>query len=154
MSNGPTSVFITVLGLSGTRLAKTDDEKKLLVWILEKDQSKCGIGTVGFAISEMSWIKENFECQKTFMLEVVKGVKEKLGWETLDYTPKEEIIFPFMDTFSDMIKELKKEDIDENAIEEWEKACEDYEPLYNGYPVCEKHNVLLTIFGCHVCNDR
>lgn len=88
------------------------------------------------------------------MLEVVKGVKEKLGWETLNYTPNEEIIFPFMDTFSDMIKELKKEDIDENAIEEWEKACEDYEPLYNGYPVCEKHNVLLTIFGCHVCNDR
>jgi len=154
MSNGATSVFITVLGLSGTRLAKTDDEKKLLVWILEKDQSKRGIGTVGFAISEMPWVKENFENQKTFMLEVVKGVKEKLGWETLDYTPNEEIIFPFMDTFSNIIKELKKEDIDENVIEEWEKACEDSEPVFNGYPVCKEHNVLLTIFGCHVCNDR
>lgn len=93
MSKGTTSVFITVLGLSGTRLAKTDDEKKLLAWILEKDQSKCGIGTVGFAISEMTWVKENFENQKTFMLEVVKGVKEKLGWETLKYIPNEEIIF-------------------------------------------------------------
>ncbi|NRT72110.1 hypothetical protein BJV40_002126 [Clostridium beijerinckii] len=108
MSNGTTSVFITVLGLSGTRLAKTDDEKKLLVWILEKDQSKCGIGTVGFAISEMPWMKENFENQKTFMLEVVKGVKEKLGWENLDYTPNEKIIFPCISTFSDMVKELKK----------------------------------------------
>lgn len=27
MSNGATSVFITVIGLSGTRLAKTDAEK-------------------------------------------------------------------------------------------------------------------------------
>jgi len=60
-----------------------------------------------------------------------KGVKEKLGWETLDYTPNEEIIFLFMDTFSNMIKELKKEDIDEEATEEWEKACEDSEPIYN-----------------------
>ncbi|NSB14528.1 hypothetical protein [Clostridium beijerinckii] len=42
-----------------------------------------------------------------------KGVKEKLGWEILDYTPNEEIIFSFMDTFSDIIKKLKKEDIDE-----------------------------------------
>ncbi|WP_238860253.1 hypothetical protein [Clostridium sp. YIM B02569] len=60
-----------------------------------------------------------------------KGVKEKLGWETLDYTPNEEIIFSFMDTFSDIIKKLKKEDIDEEAIEEWEKACDDNEPIYN-----------------------
>lgn len=149
MSNGATSVFITVIGLSGSRLAKTDDEKKLLVWILEKDQTKCGIGTVGFTISEMPWVKENFESQKTFLLEVIKVVKEKLGWETLDYTPNEEIIFPLMDTFSDMIKKFKKEDIDEVAIE----ACEDNEPIFNCYPVCKEHNVLLTCFGCHACND-
>jgi len=154
MSNGATSVFITVLGLSGTRLTKTDDEKKLLVWILEKDQSKCGIGTVGFSISEMPWIKENFECQQTFMLEVTMGVKEKLGWETLDYTPNEERIFPLIDTFYDMIKELTKDDIDEEEIEEWERSCEDNEPLNNGYPVCDEHYIFLTIFGCHVCNDR
>lgn len=45
MSNGLTSVFISVLGLSGSRLAQTDDEKRLIVWLLEKDQSAVGIGT-------------------------------------------------------------------------------------------------------------
>ncbi|OCA98718.1 hypothetical protein [Clostridium beijerinckii] len=79
LSNGATSVFITVLGLSGTRLAKADGEKKLLVWILEKDRSKCGIGTVGFVISGMSWIKENFENQKAFILEVAYFIKIKMN---------------------------------------------------------------------------
>lgn len=102
----------------------------------------------------MPWAKENFEHQKKFMLDVIRGAREKLGWETLDYTPNEEIIFSFTDTFSDMIKKLIKEDIDQEAIEEWEKACEDNEPMYNGYPVCKEHNMLLTIFGCHACNDR
>lgn len=154
MSNGATSVFITVIGLSGSRLAKTDDEKKLLVWILEKDQSKCGIGTVGFTISEMPWVKGNFEEQQIFLLNVIKGAKEKLGWETLAYTPNEEYIFLITDIFSDMIKKLKKEDIDEEAIEEWEEAFDDNEPMNNGYPLCKEHNILLSCFGCHACNDQ
>ncbi len=59
-----------------------------------------------------------------------------------------------MDTFSDIIKKLKKEDIDEEAIEEWEKACDDNEPIYNHYLVRKEQNVLLTILGYYICNER
>ena len=38
MSNGLTDVFINVLVLSGSLLAHTSDEKRLIVWLAEKDQ--------------------------------------------------------------------------------------------------------------------
>ena len=40
MSNGLTDVFLNVLILSGSALAKTVSEKRLIVWLAEKDQSR------------------------------------------------------------------------------------------------------------------
>ena len=59
MSNGATDVFINVLAISGSALAETEQEKRLIVWLSEKDQ-KVGRGTVGFDIVEMPWQKETF----------------------------------------------------------------------------------------------
>jgi len=42
MSNGLTSVFISTLELSGTHLAKADNEKRMIVWLLERDQGAIG----------------------------------------------------------------------------------------------------------------
>ena len=50
MSNGGTSMFINVLCLSGGRLAETESQKRLMVFLAEKNQNVCGIGTVGFDI--------------------------------------------------------------------------------------------------------
>ncbi|MDE6728657.1 MAG: hypothetical protein K2J80_12080, partial [Oscillospiraceae bacterium] len=58
MSNGLTAVFIDVITLAGSRIAQTVDEKRLIVWLAEKDQSVVGIGTVGFDIREMPWNTE------------------------------------------------------------------------------------------------
>lgn len=69
MSNGTTSAFITIIGLSGSQLAKTENEKRLIVWIMEKDQSKVGIGSIGISMSEMSWTKDDFENEKSFLLD-------------------------------------------------------------------------------------
>ena len=71
MSNGLTDVFISVLVLSGSRLAETVDEKRLIVWFAEKDQSRVGMGTVGFDIREMPWNIERFEESRLFMLNTV-----------------------------------------------------------------------------------
>jgi hypothetical protein len=59
INNGSTSAFISVFGLSGSRLAKTEQEKRLIVFVLEKDQSAVGIGTVGFDIGNMPWDYDN-----------------------------------------------------------------------------------------------
>ena len=37
MSNGCTDVFLTTIGLSGSRLAVTYGEKRLILWLLERD---------------------------------------------------------------------------------------------------------------------
>ena len=55
MSNGLTDVLLDYLLLSGARLAQTESEKRMMVFLGEKVQSCCGIGTVGFAITVMPW---------------------------------------------------------------------------------------------------
>ena len=42
MSNGCTDVFLTTIGLSGSRLAVTDGEKRLILWLLEWGRKKNG----------------------------------------------------------------------------------------------------------------
>ena len=38
MSSSASAVFFTVIGLSGSRLAKSKKEKEIIIWLLEKDQ--------------------------------------------------------------------------------------------------------------------
>lgn len=153
MSNGLTSVFIDVLSLSGSKLAVTDDEKRLIVWLSEKDQSKVGIGTVGFDICEMPFDRNNLEKEKLFLLKVITQAKNKLGWNCLDYTPNEEMLFLQLDLFSELISQMNINDIQRGELEKWLEAADKNDPVLCGFPKCKKHNTLLTIFGCHVCNN-
>ena len=153
MSNGLTDVFINVLVLSGSRLAKTEDEKRLIVRFAEKDQSKVGMGAVGFDIGEMPWNTEKFAENKSFLLNVITGAEYRLGWETLDYSPNEELLFPVLKKFSELISELSAEDIVSGSLEEWLNAAGNDDPIFNGFPKCEKHGALLSCFGCQICNN-
>lgn len=153
MSNGLTNVFINVLVLSGSRLAKTVDEKRLIVWLAEKDQSKVGMGTVGFDIEEMPWNIDCFEDNKQFLLDVIQSAKNKLGWETLEYHPNEKMLFPVLEKFSKMISRLEAKYILPNALGEWLTAADSDDPVICGFPKCEKHGVLMSCFGCQVCNN-
>ena len=53
MSNDGTDVFINILALSGSVIAQTENEKRLMVYLSEKDQI-IGRGCVGFDIVEMT----------------------------------------------------------------------------------------------------
>lgn len=154
MSNGLTSVVISLIGLSGSRLAKREDEKLHIIWILEKDQSACGIGTVSFELSEMPWDQRYLNRQRLFMLAVLDGIDQQLGWETLNYEPNQELIRNCTSQFREMLEKLTEHDIDETAGAEWRKAATEDDPIHNGFPKCPKHDVYLTVFGCHICNDR
>ncbi len=85
MSNGLTSVFIEVLVISGSVLAKTNREKELIIWLAQRDQSVVGIGTVGFDIDEMPWTIDSFESEKDFILDTISNAADGLGWEKLSY---------------------------------------------------------------------
>lgn len=153
MSNGLTSVFIDVLTLAGSRLAQTVDEKRLIVWLAEKDQSKVGIGTVGFDICEMPWNTENFEENKCFMLKVIEAAENRTDWEKLDYQPNEEHIFWALKEFAELISKLDFKYVLPNALGEWIMAADSDDPVICGFPKCEKHGALLSCFGCHICNN-
>lgn len=152
MSNGTTNVFINVLALSGSYLAKTDTEKRMIVWLSEKDQTM-GLGNVGFDVVEMPWSRQSFESDKKFMLEVIKQAKSRLSWEVLDYTPNEAIIFPLLDKFNEYIKQMSESDIDETETMEWIKAAQNDDPIKCNFPKCTKHETLLTFLGCQICNS-
>ena len=152
MSNALTAVFIDVLTLAGSRLAQTIDEKRLIVWLAEKDQSIVGIGTVGFDISEMSWNTGRFEENKRFMLKVIEAAENRADWDKLGYQPNEEHIFWALKKFAELISPMTAKDVDENAVKEWLSAAESDDPVICGFPKCEKHGILLTCFGCLFCN--
>lgn len=152
MSNGLTAVLIDVLTVAGSRLAQSDDEKRLVVWLAEKDQSKVGIGTVGFDVREMPWNTENFEENKRFMLKVVEAAENRTDWDKLDYSPNEELLLPALKKFAQMLSHMMVDDVEENAAKEWLGAAESGDPVLYGFPKCQKHGLLLTYFGCLICN--
>ena len=153
MSNGLTSSFINVIGLSGSKSAVKDYEKNLIIFLLEKDQSRVGIGTVGFDICTMPWNKNVFKEQKQFLIKVCENALQKDEWDKLDYEPSYEMLFNPIRSFTSLLKKMNPEDIDETESEGWLKELEDERSNENKYPVCEIHNTLLTCFGCQICND-
>ena len=152
LSNGAMDVFISVLALSGSALAKTTQEKRLVVWLSEKDQ-KVGRGTVGFDVVEMPWQKETFASDKAFMLKVIEAAEKKLDWKKLDYSPNPDIIILKLHQFKKLIERMTEQDINENAAAKWLEDTERSDPVNCGFPRCKIHNTLLTFLGCQICNN-
>lgn len=154
MSNGLTAVFITTFGLSATIFAETETQKALTVFMLEKDQSCVGRGNVGFALSELPWRRQTFKRDKEFLLQALSGIKEELGWQTLNYEPEKELLFPVVDRLIHLTEQLTEELIEEAAAVEWLMAAKEDDPIVTGFPRCEEHQLLLSLYGCHACNDK
>ena len=153
MSNGLTDVFLNVLVLSGSALARTVGEKRLTVWLAEQDQSRMGFGAVGFDLRDMPWNPDTFEEDRNFLLCAVAGAKARQGWARLDYRPNEDMLFPCLDRFSELISKMDASEIERGVLEEWLAASHPSDPVMCGFPVCPKHHVLLTVFGCQICNN-
>ena len=153
MSNGGTSVFINVLCLSGGRLAETESQKHFMVFLAEKNQNVCGIGTVGFDIVDMPWDKDSFDEDKAFMLRVIESARQKLGWETLGYEPNEEFVAEYLDTFQKLIERMTAEDIIEESLTEWLSEADENDPTRCGFQKCKIHDAYISIHGCQVCID-
>lgn len=152
MSNGGTDVFINILALSGAVIAQTESEKRLMVYLSEKDQI-VGRGYVGFAITEMPWNQETFKEDKNFIIKVINGARNKTGWENLDYNPNEEFVFYYLDTFENLINKMTVDDIREDSLNHWLAESKANDPIYCGFPRCKKHHTFLTCFGCQICNS-
>lgn len=153
MSNGLTDVLIDVLLASSSELAATKSEKRMVVFLAEKQQSIVGIGTVGFDIIEIPWQIETFESDKEFLLRAIYYARSWNKWETIGHTPNLEHLTSALDTLEILINRMTVNDVDESNLREWINAAEKDDPVNCGYPKCPKHGLLLSIFGCKFCNE-
>lgn len=151
ISNGTTSMIIELIGLSGSIMAQSDAEKSMIVWLLEKDQNVVGLGTVGFCVVDMPWTAGDFEDQWLFMLKVLEGVRNQLGWNRLSYSPNIEFVAFCITRLEAMFRKITIDMIDEENTKEWRTTAEPNDPINNGYPKCREHGMLLTLWGCFSC---
>ncbi|AIQ53415.1 hypothetical protein R70331_18985 [Paenibacillus sp. FSL R7-0331] len=156
LSNGLTSVFIEVLAISGSLLARTNREKELIIWLVQRDQAIVGSGTVDFDIDEMPWTIDSFESEKEFILRAISNAMNGLGWERLSYEPHRDWVIECLEQFRQMISAFDKEYVNLNNYLVWTEIEEDddWPIIPKGYPKCEKHDVYLSCHGCILCNNR
>ena len=119
MSNGLTSVFVSVLSLAASSLAESDWQRQLAVWFASNDQSLTGRGTVSFDIGELPWSRETFVGDRAFVLRVIEAAKAKAGWERLGYEPSEERLQPCLDQFRAMVEAFVAEHASSEETTSW-----------------------------------
>ncbi|MDE7242541.1 MAG: hypothetical protein K2O18_00995 [Oscillospiraceae bacterium] len=153
LSNGGMDMLINILALSGSALARTESEKRLIISLSEKDQAMLGRGCVDFDITELPWQRETFEADKAFLRQVIRGAGAQTGWDKLDYRPNEEFVSVYLDSLENLIDQMTSDDIKEESLREWLSEAEKDDPVFRSFPRCKKHGTFLTCFGCQICNS-
>ncbi|MEV6472108.1 hypothetical protein [Streptomyces sp. NPDC051657] len=89
MSNGGTAVFVDVLMLAVSALAREPWHFRFAALLTLQDQSVMGRGAVGFDLAELDWgdtPQEGAEA-KSFLLRVLDLALTRHRWEELTYEP-------------------------------------------------------------------
>ena len=147
MSNGLTSVVLTLLVLSGSALAGSEREKLLIVWFASHDQDLSGIGTVGFDLNEIPWTVEQFETEKHFLLAVIRRAQSRQDWGRLCNEPREDWALASLEQLAHMISHFPVTCINQEiALDQqaWWRPAE--------LVLCPKHSALQHALGCVVCH--
>lgn len=147
ISNGGTDVFLAVLCLAGTPLARTPQEVKLMLWLASQDQSLIGRGVAGFDIANLPWEPTDFDANRAFLVSVAAAAKTRVGWDRLDYVPPPDLVDCNLDRFAALILALEPGDV------AWDQGRE---PIL-GWPevvqLCAVHGTYQHAEGCLICND-
>jgi hypothetical protein len=152
ISNGLTSVLLSVLVLSGSDQAATNQEKEFIVWLAEHDQQVFGLGMVSFSVAAMPWTVAGFTAEKAFLLATIDGALVQRGWERLPYRPFRDSVDATLYTLRGWVEAFAEDQVDESAYLKWRGMEPRYEESWN-YPRCPRHGVLLHWAGCIICND-
>lgn len=147
MNNGLTSVFIEVLTIALSALAKYENEKRIAVWIACHDQEIRGPGFAGFRICDIPWNLRTFESDKQFMLDAIGAAANKLDWHKLDYSPREDWVLESLQAFKSLVVHFLA--VHALPDSQWVWKWGD-EPIK--VEMCTKHSVYLNSAGCILCN--
>ena len=155
MPNGAAAVLVNILCLSGGRLAETESQKRMMVYLAEQNQTALGLGNVDLDIDCLPWDRAHFAEDKAFMLRVIEGARQKLGWETLcdRYEPNAERVKYYLDGYQVLMERMTEADIKDEVLTEWLDWHDPDEPPKCGFPKCSKHDAYIALYGCQVCMD-
>ena len=107
MSNQGTDCFLELLLLAASALEQTPSQRGLIGFLADqREVNRIAPGTVGFDVEEMPWEKASIREDALFLLRVAEGAKRRSGWEKLGYMPEEQIIFPWLDRFAEMVRKF------------------------------------------------
>ncbi|MFD8999049.1 hypothetical protein [Streptomyces abikoensis] len=89
LSNGGTAVFLDVLWLAVSALARRPWDFRFAALLALQDQTVMGRGVVGFDLEDLDWGRTPAEWarNKDFVLRVIDLALERHRWDELDYEP-------------------------------------------------------------------
>ncbi|MDO9019715.1 MAG: hypothetical protein Q8S73_02355 [Deltaproteobacteria bacterium] len=148
MSNGLTSVFVSVLVLAASALAQTDRQREFAAWFASRDQNVFGLGMVGFDIGEMPWRADTLEADRDFVLRSVEAAKGRSGWDRLGYEPREDWVFERLEAFRSLVAAFDARDAETRSESDWSLGVR---PA--AFTLCAVHAVYLHAYGCALCGD-
>jgi len=148
MSNGLTSVFVSVVSLAASRLAQTPNEQVMAAWFGSRDQGAYGSGVVGFDVGDMPWSSSGFPGNRGFVLRTIAAAKTRVGWDALGYEPRADWLAASLDHFAGMVEAFSPEDIAGSKSRSWPWGMPERLSL------CAKHKVFQHVAGCVICNDE
>ncbi|MGC0208258.1 hypothetical protein [Streptomyces levis] len=89
MTNGGTAVFVDVLMLAVSTLAREPWEFRFAALLTLQDQNVMGRGAVGFGLAELDWgdSRQERAAAREFLLRVLDLALSRHRWEELPYVP-------------------------------------------------------------------
>lgn len=90
MSNRLTTKVLATLAMAVTAEAVTEPERRITLQLASLDQAVSGIGTVGFALVELSWPTgrpADFDAAKAFLGRSIRRAREGVDWTRLPSAP-------------------------------------------------------------------
>lgn len=145
LSNGGTSVLMSVLLLSGSDLASTQWELDFVAWLAEHDHNLLGLGMSGFDLNDIAWTHGEFIEQKRFVLKVIHRSMKKHRWEALPYEPP--FVMESLIRFRDMVDHYQISHVFKDK--QWNI---EYRPEVARK--CPEHQIYEHVQGCFICLDN
>ncbi|MCZ3378307.1 hypothetical protein JJQ51_20395 [Rhizobium sp. AG207R] len=146
MQNGLTDVFVEVLAIAASVLARTRSEQAFASWIASRDQAVLGLGAVGFDIAEMPWHVATFAADRNFVIRAITAAESKVGWEKLGYEPKEDWLMPRLMRLRMLVSAFGPHNIRASGAAIHSTFSE------SDLRRCETHGIIMHAYGCLVCN--
>jgi hypothetical protein len=153
LSNSATNTFLEVLVGCGSKLARTEEEKAIVVWLAYQDQSFRG-NSIFDHVAEMGWTAENFDREKPFVLAMIDAAIVEWGAK-VDGSAVERAIerwlVPVLASLRQFVVEFSVDEIKEAVDSEWIRDWVRGEG--SAFAQCAKHRVYLHPQGCLFCNN-